>query len=303
MAIGFAATMLLLPVTAIGQDKALGKKSQRGNLKPFAGVKISRNTALPFTMFTNAKSNREATVKGKSYAPAHSQAIVPPYRESFDTETSMTAFTIIDNNNDGSTWSYDAEIGNGCAKYGYSEDYQGDDWLITPPIRMEQGKRYTIKFKLKTKSSFYSEKIEVKFGNAATVEAMTQELLPETPVKWEEFEEITREVTPTETGDYYFGFHAISDRDQYAFFLDDIEVSAGATLLMPDMVSDLQVTPGAQGSKTATITFNMPTKSINGTPITEKISAKVYRNDEIIKELSNLEPGSSQTVVDENSTE
>lgn len=44
MAIGFAATMLLLPVTAIGQDKALGKKSQRGNLKPFAGVKISRVT-------------------------------------------------------------------------------------------------------------------------------------------------------------------------------------------------------------------------------------------------------------------
>lgn len=30
MAIGFAATMLLLPVTAIGQDKALEKKSQGG---------------------------------------------------------------------------------------------------------------------------------------------------------------------------------------------------------------------------------------------------------------------------------
>lgn len=45
MAIGFAATMLLLPVTAIGQDKALGKRFQRGNLKPFAGVKISRVTA------------------------------------------------------------------------------------------------------------------------------------------------------------------------------------------------------------------------------------------------------------------
>lgn len=49
MAIGFAATMLLLPVTAIGQDKALGKKSQWGNLKPFAGVKISRVTAERIT--------------------------------------------------------------------------------------------------------------------------------------------------------------------------------------------------------------------------------------------------------------
>ena len=53
MAIGFAATMLLLPVTAIGQDKALGKKSQRGNLKPFAGVKISRVTAERITADTD----------------------------------------------------------------------------------------------------------------------------------------------------------------------------------------------------------------------------------------------------------
>ncbi len=53
MAIGFAATMLLLPVTAIGQDTALGKKSQRGNLKPFAGVKISRVTAERITADTD----------------------------------------------------------------------------------------------------------------------------------------------------------------------------------------------------------------------------------------------------------
>lgn len=53
MAIGFAATMLLLPATAIGQDKALGKKSQRGNLKPFAGVKISRVTAERITADTD----------------------------------------------------------------------------------------------------------------------------------------------------------------------------------------------------------------------------------------------------------
>lgn len=53
MAIGFAATMLLLPVTAIGQDKALGKKSHRGNLKPFAGVKISRVTAERITADTD----------------------------------------------------------------------------------------------------------------------------------------------------------------------------------------------------------------------------------------------------------
>lgn len=61
MAIGFAATMLLLPVTAIGQDTALGKKSQRGNLKPFAGVKISRVTAERITADTDIDIDRPGT--------------------------------------------------------------------------------------------------------------------------------------------------------------------------------------------------------------------------------------------------
>ena len=61
MAIGFAATMLLLPVTAIGQDKALGKKSHRGNLKPFAGVKISRVTAERITADTDIDIDRPGT--------------------------------------------------------------------------------------------------------------------------------------------------------------------------------------------------------------------------------------------------
>lgn len=61
MAIGFAATMLLLPVTAIGQDKALGKKSQWGNLKPFAGVKISRVTAERITADTDIDIDRPGT--------------------------------------------------------------------------------------------------------------------------------------------------------------------------------------------------------------------------------------------------
>ena len=61
MAIGFAATMILLPATAIGQDKALGKKSQRGNLKPFAGVKISRVTAERITADTDIDIDRPGT--------------------------------------------------------------------------------------------------------------------------------------------------------------------------------------------------------------------------------------------------
>lgn len=61
MAIGFAAAMLLLPVTAIGQDTALGKKSQRGNLKPFAGVKISRVTAERITADTDIDIDRPGT--------------------------------------------------------------------------------------------------------------------------------------------------------------------------------------------------------------------------------------------------
>ena len=333
MAMGVAASMLLLPLSATAQAQKPGLRDDKPSLevqkskqkasrqvqkanalasgiKPFAGA---RNVALgraslPIATPSSLRPQREETARGQysgMTAVAHradATPIVPPYEEHFDSESALSSFTIIDNNQDGSSWTYDAgttEDPNGAAKYSYSEQNTGDDWLITPPIKLEKEKLYTVKFKLKTKSAFYSEKVEVKFGHAATAEAMTQELLPVTPVVWEEWEEITREVIPTESGDYYFGFHAVSDKDQYAFFVDDIEVSAGMALLMPDTVSHFQVTPGDKGAQQTTLSFDMPSKSLNGSPLTGNIGAKVFRNGEMVKELDNLSPGSHQTYLDE----
>lgn len=333
MAMGVAASMLLLPLSATAQAQKPGLRGDKPSLevqkskqkasrqvqkanalasgiKPFAGA---RNVALgraslPIATPSSLRPQREESVRGQfsgMTAVAHradATPIVPPYEEHFDSESALSSFTIIDNNQDGSSWTYDAgttEDPNGAAKYSYSEQNTGDDWLITPPIKLEKEKLYTVKFKLKTKSAFYSEKVEVKFGHAATAEAMTQELLPVTPVVWEEWEGITREVIPTESGDYHFGFHAVSDKDQYAFFVDDISVSEGMALLMPDTVSHFQVTPGEKGTQQATLSFDMPSKSLNGSPLTGNVGAKVFRNGEMVKEMDNLSPGSHQTYLDE----
>lgn len=333
MAMGVTASMLLLPLCATAQaqkpghrgnkpsvevQKSKQKASQQvkdvdalvNSIKPFPGAKnvalgrISPALATPSRLRPQREATISAPLSDPTGAPTKANAapIVPPYEEHFDSEAALSSFTIIDNNHDGSTWTYDAgttEDPNGAAKYSYSEQNTGDDWLITPPITLEKEKLYTIKFKLKTKSSFYAEKVEVMFGHDATAEAMTQALLPVTPVVWEDWEEITREVIPTESGDYYFGFHAVSDKDQYAFFVDDISVSEGMDMLMPDTVSHFQVTPGDEGALSAKLSFVMPSKSLNGTPITGNVGAKIFRNGELVKNLTDLTPGSSQTYTDE----
>lgn len=336
MAFGVAASVLLLPLHAEAQKTELAagrpvpvvsvqtpakmtaeqkRKTKRGAAvrhTPHGKTAIASgmkkmgwgNTTVPSAVLPPGQSCQKATPNPscEKVSQASGEAIVPPYCERFDTEESLSAFTIIDHNGDGSTWSYDAgtqEDPNGSAKYSYSEQNGGDDWLISPPIRLEKGRVYTVKFKLKTKSAFYSEKVEVCYGTSATVDAMTHVLLPETAVKWEQWEEIVKEVQPSETGDFYLGFHALSDRDQYAFFLDDIEIDAGTSDKVPCMVENLQATAGAKGARSVTVSFDTPSKTAGGDDLMGKVGVKVMRDGVLVKELSGLEPGSTQSFVDE----
>ena len=48
-----------------------------------------------------------------------------PFIEAFDDELSMDRFTVVDNNKDGLTWTYDADLK--LARYDRSEVNAGDD--------------------------------------------------------------------------------------------------------------------------------------------------------------------------------
>ncbi len=246
-----------------------------------------------------ATNGRTTSKETRTDYKTHGEAITPPYSEDFQSEESIAFFNIIDANNDERTWSrFVDSAGNGIARYAYSGANAGDDWLITPPIKVEKGKVYKVSFKAQSYLSSMPERIEVKYGNSSTAEGMTKEILPATDLTTEGFTEYSKEITADETGNLYVGFHAISDADMFYLDVDDISVGAGMATTAPDSISELTVTPGAKGAKSATISFRTPTKDITGAALSGKVNVTVSRDGKVIKEYKDLAAGSVASFFD-----
>lgn len=148
-----------------------------------------------------------------------------PYSNGFGTDDERAAFTIIDANEDGSTWApY-----NSMMRYRWNSSNAGDDWLVSPAIKLVAGKKYHFSIQAHAETASYAEKIEVKMANEGTAEALSagKQVIPETVLDFTTFRGLeNEEVTVSETGYYYFGIHAISDADKYYLTVDDFLVEA-----------------------------------------------------------------------------
>jgi Secretion system C-terminal sorting domain/Cleaved Adhesin Domain len=99
-----------------------------------------------------------------------------------------------------------------------------DDWLITPGVTLMADSTYRLKFHTMILNATYPERFEVKIGNAATVAAMTTVIAAPTDVATAANAWTARiyDFTPSVTGTYYIGFHAISDADMYNLYIDTV---------------------------------------------------------------------------------
>ena len=155
------------------------------------------------------------------------EAYEVPYLETFGSSTSMNDYTIIDANNDGTTWAYNNMGGN--VAYNWSITNAADEWLITPAIHMEGGKAYTFTVKARSFTASMPERMEVKMGTEPTVEAMQKVVIAPTEVATGDLVEFSGDVwVPTE-GNYRFGVHAISDADNMMLTIDDIAVDVAVS--------------------------------------------------------------------------
>ncbi len=222
-------------------------------------------------------------------------AVVPPYDNDFADESSLDLMTIIDSNDDYSTWGYHYE--RQCAAYVYSMDNEGDDWLLTPAIKMEAGKEYTVTFTASAMEDFAPEKLEVKYGVGDDPTAFEGTLLEPTVITSKK--EFTASIIPTAASDMRIAFHAISEPNMFNLLLHSVHVSAGASTEAPDSVAKFTVTPGAEGALNATIGFTLPTKTIGGKTLSSVTKAEIYRDGEVLTTIEDgLAPGSNKTYTD-----
>lgn len=226
--------------------------------------------------------------------------VVPPYSNTFDNTASLEGYTTLDENKDEITW----KIEDGAAACTYNEKLQMDDWLITMPLYLEGGSSYEVGLNAWTNGHY--ETVELKFGDAPTAAAMSNVVVAATELGPKNYGKdkaahLTGVMKPATTGIYYLGIHGISEADQYTLFVDDLEIAAERSGMIPGIVTDLKATVAGGASKDVTIEFNAPTLSASGETLTSDIAKiELYRSgaEAPIKTYEKVAPGTKITATD-----
>ncbi len=241
----------------------------------------------------NGKGTAEAVASNKCPAAG---AFSVPFAENFDTADDFDVWTVI-NVNGGSTWTWDKSGKRAQYKY-HEENLAGDDWLVTPPIALEEGTTYKLTYTYSAYNARYAESFEVMLGTVPTVEGLDKRLAAH-----EDFVNTTAErgavaFTAASTGKHYIGFHNYSAPKMWSMYLDAITLEA-IDSRVPASVADLTVTPAAQGALKAIVAFTAPANDTEGKALTMPMTITVRRGDDLVKTLESVAPGAECTVDDD----
>ncbi len=230
--------------------------------------------------------------------------IVPPFADSFDVPSTLNKYTVVDANGDGLTWEWIDRDGNGALSTYFNGSKPMDDWLFLPAAKLKKDVNYQLVFDVcvLATNSRHNEKMEVCLGVNATPEAMTSTIIPVTEFRNTAPEAVKEFFSVEADGMYYIGFHVCSDRDMYRLYLDNLSISAPITTAVPDAVSNVKVTPAADGSLKAELSFTAPVKDIDGNALATLSGVKVFRGDDLIGEVA-VNVGEHASFTDENAQE
>ncbi len=208
-------------------------------------------------------------------------------------------FTVVNSNNDAYTWT---RILRGVSINTFGT--ANDDWIVTPPIKLESKYIYTLYFHTSGLAfSGGNMAMEVKSATdsdftAQSVSAMTNVIMPVfTPPT--DYSYVSTEVKPAEDGDYQIGFHDITPEGvSGSLFMDTIYIVRSAYTDGPDSVTSLKVTPADAGKLAGTVSFNIATTLINGQALDRVDSLNIYRDDKQIAHLQGYNAGQNVTYSD-----
>lgn len=238
----------------------------------------------------------QALYNGAVSQPAESNgvrvgsSIVPSYTYDFN-GSDNELWTVIDVNGDGRSWVFSI----GSAYYSYSTSLDADDWLLTPPLSLKAGKKYLLSFNTRCASSTWPERIEVGVGQG--LDPSTYDIVVDpVDVDFTDFRGYSEVVSVDADGDYYIGFHAISDADAFNLYVADFALIDGST---PGAAENIVAVAGERGALNATINFNAPTKTSGGDELSNITKIEVKRAGTEVAVIENPAVGAALSVYDD----
>lgn len=142
-------------------------------------------------------------------------AIAVPFTHSLGKNESVTAdYLVIDANDDEKTWKPGGFSGYSvCMVSTSTTATEADDWMISPAVHLEAGQYYTVSLDYDMTLNRTEDKLALYVGTDRTAEGMTLAVIPEFDFGYNDkvFRTKEAQLSVSETGNYYFGFHCTSE--------------------------------------------------------------------------------------------
>lgn len=189
-----------------------------------------------------------------------------PFEMSLKDATLADDLMIINVNEDDKTF----VASNDGLKYSYHSSNEADDWVIFLPMDVTETED-PLEVTLTSKSNkTYPENFSVWLGTERSIEGMNIEVMPETTIQTDVLTDFTSQVALPSPGRYYLGIHCTSIANQLTLYFTNLQVKYGIDdSLFPQPVADLAAVADPTGALQATVSFTMPTLTINGTEMAE----------------------------------
>ncbi|GAA4032390.1 hypothetical protein GCM10022409_15800 [Hymenobacter glaciei] len=218
-----------------------------------------------------------------------------PYAQNFDAvgtgQSLPCGITVTDSNNDGFTWrargTVDASLATGnisrsapnAMVYSYNNvgptpTVGADDWFYTPALTLSNTQRYRVSFYYRTAGQGLSERLEVKYGAAATPAGQTTTLYTNNNITANTYQLANNTSTPAvaditaANGTVYVGFHAISLANQGFLAIDDLTIGASPLATSEALKRAVSVFPNPSNSGQ----FNLEIHGANAAQLTVEVT-------------------------------
>ena len=219
-----------------------------------------------------------------------------PYVEEFDGQPAFDLFTVFDANKDGRTWVMNKVDNMVYNQFNTVRD--ADDWLISPPIHLNNDRQYFFSFVVQSTNKLNTERISASLGNGTVINDSYKVIVPDTSFHGPDAVTLSTLVSVEKDSIYNFAFHATSPSNQGYLFLHKITVTEGPRYSAPDSITDYTLTAGAEGDLSAELKFRTPTKDLKGKDVGTLTKVEILRNGKLIHTIENPAKGAMLTYKD-----
>ena len=227
-----------------------------------------------------------------------------PYAQNFDAvspgQSLPCGITVTDSNNDGFTWrarpTVDPSLATGnisrsnpfAMVYSYNNvgptpTVGADDWFYTPALTLSTTQRYRVSFYYRTAGQGLSERLEVKYGTAATPAGQTVVLYTNNNLTANTYQlanntstPAVADITPAANGTFYVGFHAISLANQGFLAIDDLSIGASPLATSEALKRAVSVFPNPSNSGQFSLEIRGANAAQLAVEVTNLLGQRVY---------------------------